>query len=239
MVYFHYLFYNNLTMESWPSIFLGSQANDGTGDPPRTAGAKINNNFDRAFKKPETVSEDFILTTELSWQYIEANADSAIECLIPMWDPDEFPFEKGATFILRRNNVGDVILSAVDGVSLHGDRVCHGTNGTLMVRCTDLNVWHAILISPMPVIQIPNVTLAVDNWVKNGDFYANEVSINWLQTDHIAEVIPTIPDLNTLNVLAAAVIRSDTLITQGKLTVYAVNAPSTNMSVTLNISKKA
>lgn len=94
------------------SIGIGSAANDGTGDPLRTAFDKVNDNFD------EVYADDFVTHDRLSARYTESSAvTSSTAITIDTSSADIFTWTAGHSTTVAFTNVevGSTCVLAVTG----------------------------------------------------------------------------------------------------------------------------
>lgn len=94
------------------SIGIGSAANDGTGDPLRTAFDKVNDNFD------EVYANDFVTHDRLAARYTESSAEtSATAMTLDTSSADVFTWTAGHSTTVAFSNVeiGDTCAVIITG----------------------------------------------------------------------------------------------------------------------------
>jgi hypothetical protein len=85
-------------------------------------------------------------------------------------------------------------------------------------------------------IQVTGLTLTQSSWTSGSTFYEYELTNANITADSIVEVIPANADYA---VVQAAQILPSVVSASGKITIYAVNQPTANIGVTINITTKA
>ena len=87
-----------------------------------------------------------------------------------------------------------------------------------------------------PPLQVGSLTLTAASWTTGVSFKEYELSNVNITADDIVEVIPDNADID---IVAAAEILPATVSAAGKVTIYAVNTPTDDIGVTINITRKA
>lgn len=82
-------------------------------------------------------------------------------------------------------------------------------------------------------IQVQGLTLLSASWASGTTFYEYDLSNEYITSNCTVEVIP---DNSDYKIVVAAEILPQIDISEGSLTIYAVNAPTSNIGVTLNIT---
>lgn len=93
----------------------------------------------------------------------------------------------------------------------------------------------AVGIDGSQPLQITGITLTSSNWVSNSGLYKYEYSNANITANSIVDVIPANA---SISVVKAAEVLPETDSSTGKVTLWATNAPTGDISVTINITEK-
>jgi len=87
-----------------------------------------------------------------------------------------------------------------------------------------------------PQIQVIGLTILQTGWEEGITFFEYDLSNENITANSIVEVIP---DNEDYEIVVAAEILPATESTEGTVTIYAVNEPTDDIGVTINITEKA
>jgi hypothetical protein len=159
-------------------IDIGTTANDGTGDPLRTAFAKINNNFTQLFGTGFQTYEVYTMGLDPSQIIYETSANTFTQGLfqIRSSDPDNTESQDIMLQAQITNNLAGVRFTAY-GTSFEGNAVCSydmdvfGGNVRILVNpIKDATLFHFIsaqVTSTGP--SVPGIPIGLDGYPENYD----------------------------------------------------------------------
>jgi hypothetical protein len=93
-----------------------------------------------------------------------------------------------------------------------------------------------VLLSRLYTIQVGSLTLLDTGWTLDSGLYYYELEDSNITANDIVEVIPDNADIA---LVVAAEILPATVSAAGKVTIYAINEPTDDIGVTINITRKA
>ena len=157
-------------------INIGAQANDGEGDPLRTAFAKINNNFSNLFFTTTSTSNAFTvgLTTNQVIYETAANAFSQAKFQIRSSDPGTIDMQDITITASITNNLAGVKFTGY-GTLFEGNTLCHydmdvfdGNVRLLINPVKDAVILHFIASEVTFIgVEPPGVELALNGYAAN------------------------------------------------------------------------
>jgi hypothetical protein len=163
-------------MSTQEIINIGAQANDGEGDPLRTAFGKINNNFSNLFLTTTNTSNTFTsgLTTDQVIYETAADAFSQAKFQIRSSDPGTIDMQDVTITASITNNLAGVKFSGY-GTLFEGNTLCNYNmdvfdgNVRLLINPIKNTVILHFIASEVTFIGIdpPGVEIALDGYVAN------------------------------------------------------------------------
>ena len=125
------------------TVGIGTLANDGTGDPLRTAMDKVNDNFDELYTATtNTQTSSYSLLLADNGKIVIVTTSGASTLTVPAYATEAFPI--GAYVVVVQGGAGQVTITAAGGVTINSQDSLLALTGQYAVCTlvkTATNVW--------------------------------------------------------------------------------------------------